>query len=310
MILWNYLLSHHHNYDIDTLIAKLKSCHDHFTVLSINMQSIKAKWSLFTATLDCLFDQEVLPCAIFMQETWLESDMNLYDIANYESFYLKPTCSTHGGLATYIRKDFSAKMLDIYLPSFNWEGQFFEGKGLYCGQNVVLANIYKPPRQNNNHENVSSFMNDLNACLDRIDSADNIIIAGDFNIDLLKIHNNTVFNSYFENFLRRGFISAITKPTRFSNYNATLIDHVFIKSMANYSYIFGSIITTKISDHLATFCGIPFSKPDRKRPTIATVSSYSVENMSNFLHEVDLVDWNGVLNTRLIDDPNDKFIET
>ena len=84
-------------YDIDSLISQLETSANHFTVLSLNIQSIKAKWSLFGATLDCLFQQNVSPCVILLQETWLDFQSNLYDISNYDTFFSEEDLFTTRG---------------------------------------------------------------------------------------------------------------------------------------------------------------------------------------------------------------------
>ncbi len=55
------------------------------------------------------------------------------------------------------------------------------------------------------------------------------IIAGDFNIDLLKINNKHVVSDYFDMFICHNFYPKITLPTRLSNNYCTLIDNIFCK---------------------------------------------------------------------------------
>ncbi len=51
------------------------------------------------------------------------------------------------------------------------------------------------------------------------------ILAGDFNIHLLKLNNKMVFSEYFDILTSKNVYPKITLPTRLSNYNATLIDN-------------------------------------------------------------------------------------
>ena len=152
-------------FDIDSLITRLGELSNYFTVLSLNIQSIRAKWDLFSATLDCLFEKNISPCAILLQETWLDFDSNLYDLCNYHLFSLPPTCSQHGGLVTYIRNDFNGKVADIYQRSDIWEGLFIETKNIRTGKKVFVSNVYRPPRDNNSISNISAFIEDISSCL-------------------------------------------------------------------------------------------------------------------------------------------------
>ena len=52
-------------------------------------------------------------------------------------------------------------------------------------------------------------------------------ICGDFNINLLKIHTKTHYNTFFENLLSSGFFPKITLPTRICDSCSTVIDNIF-----------------------------------------------------------------------------------
>ncbi len=55
------------------------------------------------------------------------------------------------------------------------------------------------------------------------------ILAGDINIDLLKLNNKQVFSEYFDMLTCKSFYRKITLPTRLSNNSATLIDNFLCK---------------------------------------------------------------------------------
>ena len=56
-----------------------------------------------------------------------------------------------------------------------------------------------------------------------------VIIAGDYNIDLLKINNKPKITEYFDSILEHSFFLKITFPTRFSEHRGTLIDNFLCK---------------------------------------------------------------------------------
>ena len=56
-----------------------------------------------------------------------------------------------------------------------------------------------------------------------------LYIAGDFNIDLLKIHEKPIFGDYFDAITGHSFPPKITLPTRFSKMNGALIDNFLYK---------------------------------------------------------------------------------
>ena len=56
------------------------------------------------------------------------------------------------------------------------------------------------------------------------------MLAGDFNIDLLKLNSNTKYQEFYDSLAEFDFLPIITLPTRISKRNATLIDHMYCKS--------------------------------------------------------------------------------
>ena len=74
---------------------------------------------------------------------------------------------------------------------------------------------------------------------------------GDFNIDLLNYESHHLTEEYINTMNSLSFQPMITKPTRITDYSATLIDHIFFNSLEYYT-VSGNIIYD-ISDHLPNF---------------------------------------------------------
>ena len=93
-----------------------------------------------------------------------------------------------------------------------------------------------------------TFVDELEPILtDLVNPRSHVLLAGDFNIDLLSIKNRNVYNDYFENMLSWGLFPRITLPTRIST-TCTLLDNIFTNfSCAN---DLSRIIVSDISDHL------------------------------------------------------------
>ena len=82
------------------------------------------------------------------------------------------------------------------------------------------------------------------------DENTNFIMMGDINIDLLKFSTHNKTNEYLDNTFSQGYIPIITKPTRVTQYSATLIDHIYINKQTNTT---SGIIITDIADHFGIF---------------------------------------------------------
>ena len=75
-----------------------------------------------------------------------------------------------------------------------------------------------------------------------------ILITGDFNINLLDFENSKKVQSFVNLMFRCGMVPVINKPTRVTRYTTTAIDHMFTNSIIN-TEIKSAIIKTDISDH-------------------------------------------------------------
>ena len=53
------------------------------------------------------------------------------------------------------------------------------------------------------------------------------LIAGDFNIDLLKYNIHQITSNYIENLLLHNILPTVVMPTRISEISATVIDHIY-----------------------------------------------------------------------------------
>ncbi len=80
-----------------------------------------------------------------------------------------------------------------------------------------------------------------------------VIITGDFNIDLLKIYDSPLISKYFDMLTGNSFYPKIIIPTRLSNNHGTLIDN-FLCKLTNTTLDTTSVVLLKrFSDHQPYF---------------------------------------------------------
>ena len=83
----------------------------------------------------------------------------------------------------------------------HWEGLIVKVQGNTLSKTFTIGNIYRPPRTRNEDLNVS--IDEFTQIISRLDNCNNdIIIAGDFNINLLKITENDMI-IYFVHFINQ-----------------------------------------------------------------------------------------------------------
>ncbi len=80
-----------------------------------------------------------------------------------------------------------------------------------------------------------------------------VILAGDFNIDLLKINEKHIISEYFDILTSNSFYPKITVPTRLTNTHGTLIDNFLCQLTDNTLHTTSGVLIKKVSDHQPYF---------------------------------------------------------
>ena len=135
-------------------------------VLSLNAQSINSKFDSILVFLEYAKVQNICFHAICIEETWLNenSDLSLFNIDGNNCCFQGTRCSRHGGLITY--EQLNSSVLKIDIKSETWEGLFVSIADNITGEEIVFGNIYRPPYDNNNEQNINTFIAELDPWLD------------------------------------------------------------------------------------------------------------------------------------------------
>ena len=116
----------------------------------------------------------------------------------------------------------------------------------------------------------------------------NLVISGDFNINLLHTNQKEVYQDYFDMFITRGLLPQATLPTRFSAKSATLIDNIFCKSHIDNDRNISAIIVSKLSDHFPVFTCLDIIKKPKSCPKYVYVQEKSPTAIQNFVSDVEI----------------------
>ena len=130
--------------DIQSIIKN----HDkEFSILSLNTQSINAKFDKIYAIVNNLSSLGHYFGAICLQETWLrnDADISLFSIPGYRLIHQGSKCTKHGGLIIYLNERYSYKLRNLYTRSDIWEGLFVDVTGYNLRRPLTIGNIYRPP---------------------------------------------------------------------------------------------------------------------------------------------------------------------
>ena len=199
-----------------------------------------------------IFTQELLDYdfkfdAICIQESWLgeNDDPLFYSLDGYIiCISHQKTSSSKGGLMIYLKNEYSYKVMNLPENSNIWESQLIEISGGTLAKNIILGNINRPPRNTVNDYNI--FTREFTGALEYLEKlGPEILIAGDYNIYLLDVHNRDVAGNYFTSVTAQGFIPLITFPTRFSDLRGTLNDNFLYQISARSSNATSGIMIRK-----------------------------------------------------------------
>ncbi len=226
-----------------------------FSILSSNIQSINAKINELKIFIEELREKGLEFQVICVQETWLkdEDDTSAFEIEGYKMIPQGSSCSTKGGLMVYLLDKYEYEYKSKLTGYESWEGQIiYIRKGNTLNKGINLINIYRPP--NNLVDKCNEFIKEISPEIKKLESNKNeAIIAGDFNLDLLKLNEKNVINDYFDMLTSNSFYPKITLPTRLTNNHGTLIDNFFCKLTEHTLDTFSGILIRKFSDHQPYF---------------------------------------------------------
>ena len=134
-------------------------------------------------------------------------------------------------------------------------------------KNLVILGVYRPPGNITNE-----FLNTLRNCLRSIDKSSNeLVVTGDFNLDLLKYESHPLTAEYIDLMTTHQMIPYIVRPTRIKHKSATLIDHIFMKGNRQ---VISGILATEIAgshgftDHFPVFCILNNKLREGHRPLV------------------------------------------
>ena len=158
------------------------------------------------------------------------------EIPGYK-FISQPSLSNAGGVGLYINENLSFLLRsELSQSTSEYESNWIEVQS-NLHENMPFVVFYRHPRGN-----ASRFLNYINDTLEVINNENKTCtLLGDFNLNLLNFETHldtrefiNIFSSYF-------YSLDIIKPTRITYHSATLIDNIFVNSLAHHT-ISGNLV--------------------------------------------------------------------
>ena len=149
--------------------------------------------------------------------------------------------------------------------------------------NKLIGVIYRHPSKQNDKKCIEILSNTL-AKIHK--EHKNVLIAGDFNFDLLKFDSSPIISEFLQMMLNNSYQPCITEPTRIVHGNKpSLVDNIYSNSLD--TCLSGNLFE-KISDHLPSFV---IMKTVRNKPRSSTTKRRNMKNfrIENFQADLSLL---------------------
>ena len=292
---------------------QFKNCKK-FTFMSLNIQSLPAKFVDFQDLITNFDYSNCAPDIICLQETWRIPDTSYFNINNYHSPIISQRGGNTqgGGVGFYFKNKLKFNLLkekSVFIDRV-FESVFAE---VWTSNNskIIVGSVYRPTTSHPNmssSEQFAQFSEILSNLLNDFSVGNQqVVIFGDFNLDVLKYNIINQVTEYVDLLFSFGFLQLILRPTRCTPTSATLIDYILSnKSEGMHESV---ILTSKISDH---FPIVYFSNINRasQGPIYCNYRDFSIDNINKFSANIRATNWNGLFNISNVQEAYDLFSDT
>ena len=265
-------------------------------ILTLNIQSLQAKFSELKELIVSLSLVKGIPDVICLQEIWQINENSDFNIPGYKPLVYKTRRGSvqGGGVGIYIHNELN---FTIDTASTIFFDRVFESLVIEISNNKIkktkIATIYRPGTAQPNltaTEEINQSLELLSNLLNNLGDTPSYI-CGDLNLDALNYSINPHVTNFVDLLFSQGFIQTIIKPTRCTSHSATLIDYC-ITNVISHSYN-SSILISKVSDHFPILITIPFEKVNVKQKIIS-LRDFSTNNVNNFRQVLNAETWDSV----------------
>jgi len=252
--------------------------------LCINTRSVLPKVD------DLLLLLSQIPVKIIaLTETWLSPDTeSQLNIPGYRVICKSRKAEMGGGIALIIREDIVYKLFsESNLPIHDSYERLFVTLPQEKGPDLLVGAIYRPPGLSliDFNDNFAQLMSALDG------NRRNIILLGDYNIDMLKINTHRPTMDFLNSLFSYFITPIINCPTRVTEDTMTLIDNVLTNM---YDMVHEpTVLLSDISDHfpILLWLDIKGVSPEIGLPRKSI--SINEANVSAFCNSLKEMDWEG-----------------
>lgn len=227
-----------------------------------------------------------------LSETWISPSK--LDLLRLDDFKLAASFSRSncdgGGVSIFIRENIECEEL-CEVSKLSVEPVFETCAINIPCLNLIIVTIYIP----DNKRNPDLFFNMLKKllqllCREKFNKR-NIVIGGDFNIDMLVTSTQAL--ALLELMSSFNFYQHVNEPTRVTNHSETCIDLVFTNFKCQNN--FTKVKEMGLSDHKGVLVSIPNNNQEPCKTLVSNKRIFNDVNMNNFLNELNKVNFSEII---------------
>jgi hypothetical protein len=264
---------------------------DSLSILHVNCRSLKKNCAELTNLL-CIAEKKIN--IIALTETWLDaSNEKLYQIDGYSFVCLSRKDKAGGGIAFYVDDSIRYHIrtdLSFIRPSLECLVVEVELGFHRTVPNPIICCLYRPP-----NTDITVFHKDLSELLRTVTKSKSklIVLAGDFNLDLLKSDTHSPTGEFLNNLVSFSFLPVINLPTRVTDYSATLIDNFFV-NCSNLK-LSSAVVYSDISDHYPILIDIGLKINKLKTVASEPKRNYRDGAVKSFIDDLIAADFGSII---------------
>ena len=230
--------------DLTSISTKLSNSKS-INILHVNIRSINKYRDELLVYLNSM---KVNFSVLILSETWLNSEDTWLDIPGFKAYHsIRDGNKKGGGVSILIDVNIASQII----PHLSANNEHYESISveIECSNKKhKVTGVYRPPSSS-----LLMFNETFFEMFTDEDKRGSLIIAGDFNIDILSTSHNNQENNFFDELRALHLMPLINLPTRITPTSQTCIDHIYINSLDPCKY---GVLSVEIADHCPVFCSL------------------------------------------------------
>lgn len=259
---------------------------NNFSVVHYNVQSAYHKMDILETELSC-FD------IISFSETWFNSNVDSSEVSinGFRApFRNDRTDDGHGGVAVYVKYNIPC-LRRHDLEMLNVESVWLEVR--LKSKRILVGTFYRPPNSN------QSILTDIERSVDlAVDTRiSDIIILGDFNLDMLKLNSRRKIENICQQYDLK---QVINEPTHFTESSSSLIDIILVSDIK--TVLFSGVGDPFLNNEVRYHCPIlaVFTFPKTHNTSFKRlIWKYKDGDYDSLNNKIANTDWNSFKNSNI-----------